>query len=281
MSPLILVTNDDGIHSPGLHAAVQAVCDLGEVIVAAPRRQHTGAGRSYPPVQDKAIYIEEIVVDCRSIAAYGLEASPAQAVLSVLLDVAPRLPDLVVSGINFGENLGTGITISGTVGAAIEAASFGVRALAVSLETPKEFHYRPSEIVNFTSAAVFTRRFAQLMLAGELPADVDILKVDVPEDATPDTPWRMVRVSRQRYHVPQPSGRGSLDEQKGIDYTRAVDADELEPDSDVYALAVERIVAVAPLSIDLTARVNLHALGDDLRQREQGLLSPEKARNEE
>ncbi len=266
--PLILVTNDDGIHSPGLHAAVKAVCDLGQVIVAAPRQQRTGASRSYPPVQDKAIYVEKIPINCHTVVAYGLETSPAQAVLAVLLDVAPRLPDLVVSGINFGENLGTGVTVSGTVGAAIEAASFGVPALAVSLETPKEFHYQHSDTVNFAAAAAFTRRFAQLMLAGNLPLDVDILKIDVPGDATPDTPWRLVRVSRQRYHVPQPSGRLDLSDQKGIDYVQVIDRDTLEPDSDVHALAVERVVSVSPLSIDLTSRVDLETLSDELRRRE-------------
>jgi 5'-nucleotidase len=192
--------------------------------------------------------------------------------LAVLLDVAPRWPDLVVSGINFGENLGTGVTVSGTVGAAIEAASFGVPALAVSLETPKEFHYQHSNTVDFAGAAVFTRRFAQLVLAGNLPRDVDILKIDVPRDATPDTPWRLVRASRQRYHVPQPSGRRDLSDQKGIDYIQAIDWDTLEPDSDVHALAVERVVSVSPLSIDLTSRVDLENLAAELRGRELGVV---------
>ena len=268
-SPLILVTNDDGIHSPGLHAVVKAVCDLGEVVVAAPRQQRTGASRSYPPVRDKRIYREEMPVDCGHVVAYGLETSPAQAVLSAMLDLLPRQPDLLISGINFGENLGTGVTVSGTVGAAIEAATFGVPGLAVSLETPKEFHYRHSPTVNFEVAAAFTRRFARMMLAGQLPPDVDILKLDVPQDATPNTPWRLTRVSRQRYHVPRPSGRQSLTDQKGIDYAVEVDLNTLEPDSDIYALAIDRVVAVSPLSIDLTARVDLTALTADLCRREQ------------
>jgi 5'-nucleotidase len=134
-APFILVTNDDGIHSPGLHAVVKAVCDLGDVMVAAPRQQQTGASRSYPPVRDKAVYREEIPVNCKTVTAYGFEASPAQAVMVALLDLAPRPPNLLISGINFGENVGTSVTTSGTVGAAIEAASFGVPGLAVSVET--------------------------------------------------------------------------------------------------------------------------------------------------
>jgi 5'-nucleotidase len=269
-APFILVTNDDGIHSPGLHAVVKAVCDLGEVMVVAPRQQQTGAGRSYPPVRDKAVYREEIPVNCHTVTAYGVEASPAQAVMAAMLDLAPRPPRLLISGINFGENVGTSVTTSGTVGAAIEAASFGVPGLAVSVETPQEFHYQPSDAVDFTAAAAFTRRFAQIVLTGGLPAGVDILKIEVPSDATPETPWRMARVSRQRYYVPLPSGRRSLGEQKGIGYTRVINWDTLETDSDVRALAVERVVSVAPLTIDLTARVDLDELATDLQGRDQG-----------
>jgi 5'-nucleotidase len=268
-APFILVTNDDGIHSPGLHAVVKAVCDLGDVMVAAPRQQQTGASRSYPPVHDKAVYREEIPVNCKTVTAYGFEASPAQAVMVALLDLAPRPPNLLISGINFGENVGTSVTTSGTVGAAIEAASFGVPGLAVSVETPKEFHYQHSDEVDFTAAAAFTRRFAQMVLAGGLPADVDILKIEVPSDATPETPWRMVRVSRQRYYISLPSGRRSLGDQKGIDYARVINWDTLETDSDVRALAVERVVSVSPLSIDLTARVDLDELAADFQQRDQ------------
>lgn len=267
--PFILVTNDDGIHSPGLHVAVKAVCDLGEVMVAAPRQQQTGAGRSYPPVLDKAIYVEEIPVNCQTVTAYGFEASPAQAVMAALLDLAPRPPSLLISGINFGENLGTSVTTSGTVGAAIEAASFGVPALAVSLETPKEFHYQHSDAVDFTAAAAFTRRFAQIVLAGGLPPDVDILKIEVPSDAGPDTAWRMARVSRQRYYVPLPSGRRSLGDQNGIDYMSDINWDMLEADSDIRAVAVDRVVSVSPISIDLTARVDLDKLAADLQRRDR------------
>jgi len=267
--PFILVTNDDGIRSPGLHAAVKAVCDLGEVMVAAPRRQQTGASRSYPPVNDKAIYVEEIPVNCQTVTAYGFEASPAQAVMAALLDLAPRPPSLLVSGINFGENVGTSVTTSGTVGAAIEAASFGIPSLAVSVETPKEFHYNHSDTVDFTAAAAFTRRFAKIVLAGAMPSGVDILKIEVPSDATLDTPWRMVRVSRQRYYLPLPSGRRELGDQKGIDYTQVVNWDTLEADSDIHALAMDRVVSVAPLSIDLTARVDLASLAAEFQQRDQ------------
>ena len=114
------------------------------------------------------------------------------------LEILPAKPDLVVSGINFGENLGTGVTVSGTVGAALEAAGIGIPALAISLETLIEHHYSLSEDVDFRAAAHFTGNFARLLLNQDMPSDVDVLKIDVPIEATQETPWEITRISRVR-----------------------------------------------------------------------------------
>jgi len=254
--PLLLLTNDDGIASPGLLAAVRAVWDLGEVLVVAPKEQQTGAGRSLPPLSDGKIWPEELFLDDSPVNAFSLHGSPAQAVQYALMELAPRRPSLVISGINYGENLGTGVTVSGTIGAALEAAVFGIPALAVSLETGREYHYLPSPEVDFSTAAFFTRFFAQRMLERALPPDVDVLKVDIPQEATPQTPWRLTRVSRQRYHCPTP--RSSPE--KPLGYETRVIFDTLEPDSDIYALVVDRVVSVSPLSIDLTSRTDFGKL---------------------
>lgn len=258
--PLVLVTCDDGIESPGLRAAVRAVLPLGDIIVSAPCGQQTGAGRSLPASHDGAIHTVEYEVNGQQIPAYGIHGSPAQAVLYALLEVVPRKPTLCVSGINFGENVGSGVTGSGTVGAALEAADQGVPALAASLETAKEFHYNHSEKVDFSAAMHFTRLFAARMLARRLPADVDLLKLEVPCDATPDTPWRVTRLSRQRYWRSVPSGRRYLSEKRRLDYDVVVDRATLEPDSDIHAVVVSRVVSVTPLSLDLTSRVSFAEL---------------------
>jgi 5'/3'-nucleotidase len=268
--PLILVTNDDGIRSHGLHAVVKAVCDLGEVVVAAPRRQFSNAGRHHPPSPKRdqsTIHPEKLPVDCPDVAAYSIDSSPAQTVARAWLEVLSRLPDLVISGINYGENMGTGVTVSGTVGAAIEAACAGIPALAVSLETSPDFHYSPSDDVDFGVAAAFTRQFAQIVLAGGLPPDVDILKIDVPGDATLDTPWRVTRVSRQPYYVPVLNGDGADSDPLVPDYRVQVDLDSLEPDSDIYALAVARVVSVSPMSVDLSSRTDRDHLAAELARR--------------
>jgi 5'-nucleotidase len=260
--PLILVTCDDGVESPGLRAAVRAVLDLGEVLVSVPCEQQSGAGRSLPTFNDGAI---DYWVGGQQVPTYAIHGSPAQAVLYALVEVVPRRPVLCVSGINFGENVGTCVTGSGTVGAAMEAADEGIPGLAVSLETDTEYHYNHSEDLDLTAAVHFTRLFAARMIKQRMPRDVDLLKVEVPRDATPETPWRITRLSRQRYYQALPSGRHHLTEKRRLGYEVIVDYATLEPDSDVYALQVDRVVSVTPLSLDLTSRVTPKELDDLLR----------------
>ena len=255
--PLILVTCDDGINSPGLRAAVGSALHLGEALISAPGEQQTSSGRSQPPSFDGAIHEVEYVVDGRRVPAYTVCGSPAQAVLYALMEIVPCQPALCISGINFGENVGSGITVSGTVGAALEAADLGVPSLAVSLETDKAYHYTYSDDLDFRVAAYFTRLFGERMLAHRMPPDVDLLKVEVPSDATPNTPWRMTRISRQRYYRALPTNRRSLAEKRRLDYEMVFDRATLEPDSDIHALRIDRVVSVSPVSLDMTSRVAL------------------------
>lgn len=264
--PQILLTNDDGIGSPGLWAAAKALSELGFVTVAAPREQASGSGRSMPPTSDGAIRQEEVEVGGQSWQVFAVGGSPAQAVQHALLELMPDKPDLVVAGINYGENVTTSVTISGTVGAAMEAASFQIPALAVSLETDRENHFSYSELVDFEVAAGFTRRFASILLAGLAMDDVDLLKVDVPSDATADTPWRVAHLERGRYYLPRGPERERLDQPGSVDYDVAEDASQFDPGSDAYVLRVDREIAVTPLSLDLTSRVDLGDLGQRLQQ---------------
>lgn len=261
--PLIMVTNDDGIASPGLRAAAAAVHPLGELLVVAPKRQQTGAGRSLPPTTDPFEPYPIRLSDGIEITGFTVDTSPAHVVRRGLLLLAPRTPRLLVSGINYGENVGVGVTISGTVGAAIEGATLGVPALAVSLETDIEHHTSHDESVDFQVAAYFTHVFAQALLGFRLPPHTDLLKVDVPRHATPETPWRLTRVSRQNYFQSivvhgenGPAIRG---------YRRMIDFERLEPDSDIHALVVDHIVSVSPMTVDLTAWVDRKIMARELQ----------------
>ena len=258
--PQILLTNDDGILSPGLWAAAASLSKLGFVTVTAPREQYSGAGRSMPSSSDGIIQEQWVQVNGQEWSVFAVGGSPAQTVLHAVYEVMKRKPDLVVSGINYGENVGSGITISGTVGAALEAASLGIPALAVSLEADPKYHLSYSADVNFSVAAGFTALIARLLLEKKFPADVNVLKVEIPSDATVDTPWQLTRVSRQRYYEPVAPDRASWDLPAVMMYREAALLEREAEDTDVYVLRKMRMVAVSPLSLDLTSRVDFDEL---------------------
>jgi 5'-nucleotidase len=260
--PLILLTNDDGIDSPGLWAAAQAVLPLGEPVIVAPRRQYSGAGRSLPAESDGVIEPYLNPSGESGVRAYAVGGSPAQAVLLAVLEILPRPPALVISGINFGENVGSGVTISGTVGAALEAAAQGLPALAVSLETDPAFHQQHSPAVDFAAAQYFTQRFARLALEAGLPPGVDVLKVDIPAGTTSATPCLATRLSRQVYWQALRPQRADPALPAAIPYAFCYQPARDTPDTDAYAVHARRVVSVTPLTLDLTAPVGL----DDIQR---------------
>ena len=264
--PQILLTNDDGILSPGLWAAAASLSKLGFVTVTAPREQSSGMGRSLPSTSDGIIQEEQVQVNGQEWTVYAVGGTPAQAVLHGVLEIMPQKPDLVVSGINYGENVATGVTISGTVGAAMEGASLGIPSLAVSLEADPKYHLTYSEELSFLVAAEFTARIARLLLKKKFPPDVDLLKVDVPSDATVDTPWQLTRVSRQRYYEPMAPVRTSWNERGALNYREASVLEDEPEDTDVYVLRKKRMVSVSPLSLDLTSRVDFSELDRLMRK---------------
>jgi len=256
----ILLTNDDGIKSPGLWAAAEALSELGFVTVVAPREQSSGMGRSLPISSDGIIQEEQLQIKGQEWPVYAVGGTPAQAVLHGILEVMPQKPDIIVSGINYGSNLGTGITISGTVGAAMEAAALGFRALAVSLETSQEHHLTYSRDIDFSVAAHFTLQFARFLLEKSSVPDVDLLKLDIPDSATPDTEWVMTRLARQRYYTPVAPQRKSWSEPGTVGYKEDPQLKEEPSDSDVFVLRQKRLVSVTPISLDMTSRVEFSEL---------------------
>ena len=251
----ILLTNDDGIQSPGLWAAAEALSELGYVHVVAPREQSSGLGRSLPNTSDGKISPQVLRVHDKEWTVYAVGGTPAQAVLHGVLEIIGTQPALVVSGINYGENLGTGVTVSSTVGAALEAAALGIPALAVSLQVPADFYLSYSREIDFSAASHFTQVFGRLMLANHLPPDVDVLKVDIPANATPETRWEITRQSRHRYYRPVAPQRKNWEDAGPVGYTLDVIPENEPQDSDIYALLVKQVVSVTPLSIDMSARV--------------------------
>lgn len=260
-TPLILVTNDDGILSPGLLAAIEAVADFGELVIAAPTTQQTARGRAIMGDPNDHFHPTELAFSGGKIRAYHIDGSPALVVrhaLFVLL--GGRKPDLVVSGINYGENLGTNITISGTIGAALQAASHGIMALAVSRQTDIEHHFTYSEL-DWTDATRVTRTYARRLLAIEsrAAAPFDLLKLDIPDPCPPGTVERITRLSRSAYFrsvLPGAHPDSRIGEART---TVGTDPRLTQPDDDIYAIEVDRVVSVTPLTLDCTAPLTTSA----------------------
>jgi 5'-nucleotidase len=264
--PQILLTNDDGIQSPGLWSAASALEPLGFVHVVAPREQCSGTGRSFPTTSDGIINTHQVRVNGKEWTVYAVGGTPSQAVLHGALEILPRMPDLLVSGINYGANLGTGITVSGTVGAALEAAAIGVPAMAISLETEQKHHHSYSREVDFSTAAHFVRKFGKLLLETHLPEDVNLLKVDIPACATPKTPWEITRISPVKLYRPVPPERNSWTEPGRTGYTLSSSWQQAPPDTDIHAVLIKGVVSVTPLSLDMTSRIDRAKLETLFRQ---------------
>ncbi len=268
--PLILITNDDGIRSSGLLAAASACALLGDLLIAAPAQQQSAVGRAKPPASSGRIFEELLTLTVagktQRVTGYAIEGTPAQTVEHTMVELALRPIDLVVSGINFGENIGEGITTSGTVGAALEAASFDVPALAVSLQTDPQHYFNHDAALDFTVAAHFVEIVVRALLANGLPPGADLLKLDVPAGATVDTTIRWTRLSRDRYFYPVAKPRNHLNDVAPLGFEHRADAFKLEADSDVRAVVLDHVVSLTPLIRDMTAPLALAALAGWLKE---------------
>jgi 5'-nucleotidase len=237
----ILLTNDDGIQAEGLHALAAALEGFATVSIVAPSREQSGAAQS--------LTLRQPIV-CHPVAErqWAVDGTPADAVIVALHKLLPEPPDLVISGINFGANLGENAYYSGTVGAAREAALHHIPALAMSLCSKKKE-------AKFDNAARVARSAAELILREGLPDQV-LLNVNVPE------PWDgSVKFTRQSRKIT----RNQLSEGKdprGRTYfwlfEQRINKD-VEPDTD-YAAIFSGAVSVTPLHLDPTDTDSLNHL---------------------
>jgi 5'-nucleotidase len=236
--PLILLSNDDGVHAPGLAAAEEALRPLCDLVVAAPDRERSATSHSIS--LDRPLRADELRPGVFSIAG-----TPVDCVYLALLHLVPRKPDLVVSGINRGYNLGSDVFYSGTVAAAVEGALRGVPGVAFSLEWQRQPDFAP--------AGAFVRALVSEVLSrGEaaIPQGA-LLNVNVPagEIAGYEITFLGRRVYRDLVDVRQDL-RG-----RAYYWIGGPEADvEDLPGSDTNAVRARR-VSVTPLGLDLTSRM--------------------------
>lgn len=250
MVPLILLTNDDGYLSPGLHALRRALAELGEVWVLAPEKNWSAASRTR--VFHKPLRVYSAQLPDGSVV-HVTNGSPSDCVLLAVLGVAPRRPDLVVAGINAGANLGRDVTYSGTVSAAMEGAQAGIPALAVSLDVSGE----PEEVPDYEQAARVALTLAREALRHPLPPGV-CLNVNVPRGVPKGL--KMTRLggkiwTEELVRGKDPRGREFLWFSGEMQTAPPLG----EEDTDVWAV-LSGYVSVTPLHLDLTAYEALEPL---------------------
>ena len=237
----ILVTNDDGVHSEGLRALADALRPFGELIVVAPMQEASAIGHAL--TLRRPLRLETI-----GPGVYGVDGTPTDCVNIGVSAVLGRLPDLVVSGINKGWNLGDDITYSGTVSGAFEGALLGVPAVAVSLQ-------RPPGAYDFSEAARASARVVEAVVQRRLPART-FLNVNVP---TGRPKGFRVTVQGRRNHVTTVSER--LDP-RGPAYFWIEEGENLweSHDRSDYQAVMEGYISVTPLHPDMTAHSVLPAV---------------------
>ena len=254
MTKSILVTNDDGIHSPGLHALADALRPFGEVTIVAPDREKSAASHSLTLRRPVALRRLEPGI-------YTVDGTPADCVYLGALSVLEQKPDLVASGINRGGNIGDDVTYSGTVAAALEGTILGIPSIAFSQMAQASQERGQHDAVSFcweTAGRVAGRVVDQVLTEG-LPEDI-LLNVNVPAD-----PVRGVRCTRQGKHLYDQVVHEAVDPRGRITYwVGSGEAKVMEqPEDTDYTSVKNGYVSITPLHLDLTHRRFLERIQRD------------------
>ncbi len=247
----ILVTNDDGVQAPGLLALANALDGLGKITILAPDRNWTASG--HVKTLERPLRVRSVTLaDGRP--ALTTDGAPADCVALALLGVIPEPIDLIVSGINNGENIGQDLTYSGTVTAAMEAVIAGLPGIAVSQQRPPE---NGAEI-DFSAAAAAARQVVERFLHYGIPTGV-LLNVNVPY--LPEGKPRGIQITRQGQRIYRDALVKRLDPRDRPYYWIGGEAPTgvPEPGTDYGALA-EGYISVSPIQLDMTAYPVLETL---------------------
>lgn len=236
----ILLTNDDGIYAPGIAALKHNIQDLGQVTVVAPDVEQSGVGHSitfsYP------LRIREAHLDNEFIG-YSVNGSPADCVKLAIYEVMKHRPDVVISGINMGSNVGIHILYSGTVAAALEAAIMGFPSIAVSFEISSRYD-------DIHSAAKVARKIIERIITHKLPKG-SLLNVNIP--SIPPDQIKGIKVTRQFARDFKENFEKRIDP-SGKAYYWLIGTNKTlhrEEDTDIHAVN-EGYISITPLRYDLT-----------------------------
>ncbi|MCD6087232.1 MAG: 5'/3'-nucleotidase SurE [Candidatus Hydrothermae bacterium] len=237
MKKIILLSNDDGVEARGIKVLMEGLADLGTLYVVAPSDQMSGSSHSITLGR-------EIEVIERGERIYAVRGTPADCTLIALFGLLPRKPDLVISGINLGYNLGEDVFYSGTVAAAREGALYGVRAMSVSIEDV--------ENPRWETALYFAKELAKRILRGELGGR--LLNVNIPSRRLEDIKGiRFTRLGTRSYRDPVERVGSCRFKIGGEPMWKWEEGTDLEAVGGSF-------VSVTPLKVDLTDYEVLHEL---------------------
>jgi len=236
--PLILITNDDGIHSPGIIALSTAMREIGDVYIVAPDRERSAVSHSL--TLHRPLRVERLREN-----VYSIDGTPTDCVILAIKKLLPDKPTLVASGINRGGNLGGDITYSGTVSGAIEGTIMGIPSFAISLVTGEE-----AQSVHFETASFFATKIAKFILEKSLPPDT-LLNINVPN--VDKTKIKGIRFTHQGKMVYSNSIKEIHDPKGRMHYWIGGTQLNVEHDDDTDIQSVkEGYVSITPIHLDLT-----------------------------
>tara|TARA_B110001469_G_C9629183_1_gene314491 strand:- start:662 stop:1438 length:777 start_codon:yes stop_codon:yes gene_type:complete len=247
--PLILVVNDDGVRAPGIRTLIRLMKTIGDVIVVAPNSPQSGM--SHAITLEAPLYLDEVTVDGGTQIEYACSGTPADCVKLAVNKLAPRKPDLCVSGINHGSNSSTNVLYSGTMAAAIEGAIKGIPSIGFSL-------LDHAHEADFSQSEDFVTKIAKQVLENGLPKAV-CLNVNIPKVSKEEI--KGIKICRQA------DGMWQEDIQKRVSplgrvyywlYGTFKNHDK-GADTDIWALE-NNYISIVPVQFDLTAHHSIQLL---------------------
>jgi len=250
----ILICNDDGVNSSGILAAKKSVEKLGEVFVVAPSTQQSGIGRAltlFEPLRISSVNLKD------GTQGFSVSGTPSDSVILAIFELMDEKPDLLISGINTGENIGKGeLATSGTIGAAMEAASYGIPSIAISQQVLRgDIKFEEGHVnLDYSLSEKILYQIAKKVLKKGFPNGVDLFNINVPSHSLNDD-ILITKLGERMYH-PQIEMRF---DPRGKPYywIDGYPYEGFEEGTDGYALKIEKRPNLTPLSLDLTSNLEL------------------------
>ncbi len=248
---LVMVTNDDGVQSEGIIALAKVIKKKATVVIVGPEQPQSAAALSltfHKPLRVSRSRKEGLV-------CYAVSGSPGDSVMIGVNRIMFKRPDLVASGINYGDNVTyQDILASGTVAAALEASLMGIPAVAFSMEVPEETIFSTDHTgIDFSIAALFAGEIVHELLEGGMPEGVDLLNVNFPRHVSEDTKLSLTRIEKRKYMDrvlvrKDPRGRPYY-------WLWGQRLSTFKENTDAFAVHSERAISVSPMIVNMSAPI--------------------------